>query len=1331
MAQSTESTGNSTAMEKTTLWRRATAYLRLLVYASPSFVDIVLLVVGLVGAIAAGIPFPIMGILFGELVDDLNTASCDAGAVEDGAAYQAAINDKVLIVVYLGIGYFALIYIHTFCWNLSGERLAQRIRELYFKSLLRKDVSFFDKMPAGEAASRITGDIATIQQGTSEKVGIVINSISFFVTAYIVAFIKDAKLGGMLVSLTPAYMIMSLVGGYYTQKYVGVMMERVSGASSIALEALSHTTVVHAFSANARLESKFAKLLGDAKSAGMKKSISVATQSGLLYFIAFSANALAFWQGSIKIADAVASGSVGNSVGTTYTVIFLLVDASLILSQIAPFVQSFDSAAVAFRKLEQDVTLESTIDGTRTDIGITDAKITGDIELKGVSFVYPSRPDTAVLQNISLHCPAGKHTAIVGLSGSGKSTVAGLVSRFYDPTEGAVFLDGQDIKELNVRFLRSNISLVQQDPSLLDRSILENIALGLVNSPAHEHLKSTLLSSKLFQVAEAVRAGQTLAQAAEPHGKEVVEIVELAQNAAVLADANGFITRLRDGFGTPVGSSGSLISGGQKQRISLARALVKDPKILVLDEATASLDSASELRVQKAVEKMATGRTLITIAHRLSTIKSADNIIVMRQGKIVEEGTHLDMLTTEGPYADLVRLQNLNVNSGEETISTRSVISDDTVDDIPEKEAQRSLSKSFEASLDEKTPEDVSESQEAAAPVPEATKSTGAVIAALSSMFRPYLLPLLLACTAAFVVGGTYSASAAIFGNTVGSLSACKTEESIRSAGKFYGLMFFVLAIIEFFANLCSWSAFGWMSEKITFKVRVLSFRALMEQDLQWHESNGRSPTSLLSYITKDGNALSGLTGSVIGTLTSIVVNLVAAIIMTHIIAWKIALVCLAVVPLMLGAGVMRVLTLTRFEERHAAAFGNSLSITVEAVNSIKTVTSLSLEHEILGTYRRSLAGPVKEITVQSAYTNVWLAIAWGMSNFLYALAYWWGSKRIIAGDYSQTQFFIVVLALLVSAQLWGQMFTLIPDVTRAFGALSRILGLLDHGSTKKLSSSVKPLLDDDKPDVESPAEPKESSQLSSNRSGVAVSFKQVRFSYPARADVEVLHGLDIHVKPGQFAALVGPSGAGKSTIISLIERFYAPSSGAVEVDNRDISQSEGVSFRNDISLVPQDSVLFDGTVRFNVALGARPDHNPTDAEIEEACKLANIHETIVGLPEGYNTNCGPNGNQLSGGQKQRLAIARALVRKPKLLLLDESTSALDAESERLLQDGLEKATKDITVIAIAHRLYTIRKADVIFLIEDGKCVEKGTHAELTEKSESYRINALHQVVDS
>jgi len=985
------------------------------------------------------------------------------------------------------------------------------------------------------------------------------------------------------------------------------------------------------------------------------------------------------------------------------------------------------------------MTHESAIDGTTTSgIRLTEAK--GGFEFENVSFFYPSRPEVTVLDGVSISVPPGKHTAIVGLSGSGKSTVAGLATRLYDPTQGRILFDGHDLKELNVRDLRSFLSLVQQEASLLDRSLLENIAHGLINSskPAHAHLKATLLGSDLADLAADVRDGKDLLAAAQARSAELVELATLVREAATLADADQFIMNLQQGYGTLVGAAGRLISGGQKQRVALARALVKDPAVLILDEATAALDSRSEQRIQQAINKIASGRTILTIAHRLSTISKADNIIVMHKGHVVEEGNHANLMAKNGAYAELVRLQTLGPASGKnERASIDTAKESDEGSVVGAADAEKvSLD---DNSADEKAVQpsaSVVETPNLSAEQPDSdtatpTKSLRALVRGYAPALRPHLLVIFVALLGSTVVGGAFSGEAVIFGNTVASLNLCKPPEFIRSKGDFFGLMFFVLAIIEFFANLVSWAGFGWVSERIVYSVRVLSFRSLFEQDLHWHQSEGRTPALLLSYITRDGNALAGLSGSVIGTLFSISVNLVAAIVMTHIIAWRIALVCLSLVPLLLGAGVIQLKILAKFEDKHENAYTKSVDIGTEAITCIKTVASLSLEEETLATYRRSLKGPRKETLLVTVQASLCQAISYFLGNCVNALAYWWGAKQIIAGHYSQTQFLIVVFSLLVSALLWSQMFALAPELSNARAAMARILSLIEIGSDKMQGRIRDPSPDHSEPagekDIESTAESRGAPTSTGGAS--SVQFRDVHFSYPARPDAEILHGLTLDMKPGQFCALVGPSGAGKSTIISLVERLYTPQSGSILIDGVDVTKSRDVAFRDDVALVPQENVLFEGSIAFNVGIGARPGCEASLQEIQEACKLANIHDVIMALPDGYETPCGLNGNQFSGGQKQRLAIARALVRKPKLLILDEPTSALDAESERLLQDGLEKASKGITVIAIAHRLQTIRKADCIFLIEGGVCVDKGRHEELMERSASYRANVMHQTM--
>ena len=909
----------------------------------------------------------------------------------------------------------------------------------------------------------------------------------------------------------------------------------------------------------------------------------------------------------------------------------------------------------------------------------------------------------------------------MGLSGSGKSTVASLISRFYDPESGDVLLDGRNVKDINIKSLRGFISLVQQEPSLLDRSILENIALGLVNSPPHAHLEKTLLSGILAQVAEDVRGGQDLAKVAEKAGPEVVEILQLVKEAADLADVAIFIDRLEFGFATSVGSSGSLVSGGQKQRIALARALVRDPRILILDEATAALDSASEQRIQAAIERASRGRTVISIAHRLSTIRAAAKIIVMKKGDIIEQGTHDQLMDLEGSYADMVRLQSVKTDEGA-TSSRTSLDSRDADSIVNEKLA-----------LSAQEPDAVPANDDKATEAVEHTKGVviaGSIRKTMLPLTRPYLLLVMLAFFAALVVGGQYCGSGLLFGNIMGTMSPCNTPEYVRSRGELLSGMWFMLACIAFLANFTSWASFGLLSERLIYKVRNLSLHTLLQQPLQWHESESRSPTVLLEFITKDGQSLAGFSGSIIGTLFSVIVNFIAAIILSHILAWRIAVVCLVVVPLLLGAGFMQLRAIGKFAAKHAGAFSSSIGVTIEAVSNIKTVHALSIEEEIIQTYRRSLKAPRKEMVKQSFKTNVWLAVANSCGTFIYAFAYWWGTKNIIEGRYTQTEFFVILIAMLVSAQLWGQLFTLAPEISKAKSAMSRICGLIELGKDTPSGGHHNDLSLSEKnqDDVEALAE---SPIPATTQGGAKVVFRDVGFSYPARPGVPVLTSLSLTIQPGQFCALVGPSGAGKSTVLALLERFYSPSSGSISINGLDIARHHGASFRDDIAYVPQENILFQGSIKFNIGLGARPGHTPSDEEIQEACKLANIHDTIIDLPQGYDTECGSKGNQLSGGQRQRLSIARALVRKPKLLLLDESTSALDAESEKALEQGLERAVKGhgVTVIAIAHRLRTIARADVIFLVEAGKVVDQGRHEELVQRSESYRVNALHQML--
>jgi ATP-binding cassette subfamily B (MDR/TAP) protein 1 len=1014
-----------------------------------------------------------------------------------------------------------------------------------------------------------------------------------------------------------------------------------------------------------------------------------------------------------------------------------MITASFILSQVAPFIHIFSAATDASERLMKIIERPSAIDGTSSS-GDRSARFeSDDIEFRDVFFSYPTRPEIPVLQGVNFRIPPNKHTAIVGASGGGKSTIVALLERFYDPTRGGITIGDRDFRDINVQYLRGNIGYVQQEPNLLDRSILENIAHGLVNSAAekHRHLAPALRDNSLPDLVDRVRSGIPESEAvASCDDPRVTEILRLVKAAAETANALFFIEALPQGFATSVGAAGNQLSGGQRQRIALARALVREPRLLLLDEATAALDSTSEQLIQLALKKVAEKMTIVSIAHRLATAKDAHNIVVVQKGLVVEQGTHSELIARDGFYAGMVKLQNF------ETISMSEFATDDSISNfsVEKVEAQLAPFDKQTAMLDEKTAineeirsaEQSNDNNEKS----KSARSRWSTVKHTFQLFRPNLGFIFLGISAAAIVGGSYTGEAVLFGHTVGSLSPCKGAPSIRHSGHLYGLLFFILALIEFTAVVVSGSAFGWAADKILYRVRVLSLRSLLRKSLHWHNSGGRKPGTLVSHITSDAAALSALTGATIGLMFSTAVNLIAGIAISHAIAWKISIVLLATVPVLLSAGVMKLRVQSQFAKRHQKAFAEATSITIEAVDGIRTVAAFSLENEVYQVYSRSLKAPYQATLKAIGWGNMWLAMAFSIGNLVYALAYWWGSRQIASGTYSQTQFFIVLPALLFSAQSCGQMFALAPDISKARVAARNIVDLLtdrsddeesDHRDVGPRPGETGVPHDEKVRDIE--AHPDGRATGSPTRGGIGIEMRGVHFAYASRPDRPVLNGLNLQIPAGQFCALVGPSGSGKSTTFAMLERFYRPSAGSIFIDGVDIVTQAGTSFRDDIALVPQENVLFAGTVAFNIALGARPDHEPTQAEIEEACRLANIHDTIMTLPEGYATVCTQDGKQFSGGQRQRLSIARALVRRPRLLLLDESTSALDVESERRIQDALATVARRTTIVAIAHRLNTIYRADRIFLIEEGRCVEQGTHAELVERSESYRKSVIHQ----
>ncbi|KAI5849348.1 putative Leptomycin B resistance protein pmd1 [Morchella snyderi] len=1243
-------------------------YFTLFRYATTN--DKILIVCACLASIIAGAVMPLMTVVFGELAGVFQKFALGTITPEH---MQSEVNRFTLYFIYMAIGEFVMVYFETVAFIYSGEHMGQKIREHYLAAILRQNVAFFDKLGAGEITTRITADTNLIQEGISEKIGLTLTALATFFTAFIIGFVKSWKLTLILCSTVVAITLIMGGGSTFMVKYNKQSLASYAEGGTVAEEVFSSIRNTTAFSTQEKLAKMYDEHLRVAEKWGTKMKMSLAVMLGFMMCIVYLNYGLAFWQGSRFLV------SGDTNLSAILTVLLAVLIGAFSLGNVAPNIQAFGTAVAAAAKIFSTIDRVSPLNSA-SDEGERLPEVQGTIELRNIKHIYPSRPEVEVIKNMNVVIPAGKVTALVGASGSGKSTIIGLVERFYDPVGGQVLLDGHDISTLNLRWLRENISLVSQEPVLFGTTIYGNVCHGLIGTN-HEN-------------------------ASEEEKRDLVV------KACIMSNADGFIRTLPEGYETNVGERGFLMSGGQKQRIAIARAIVSDPKILLLDEATSALDTRSEGVVQAALDAASKGRTTIVIAHRLSTIKTADNIIVMRNGEIIESGTHDILLERRAAYYSLVEAQRISAANDSAALAVGGSDDEGIDDDEKLKLTLTHASTKGGAPVD---PEDLELGNKLGRTGTAKSKSSVALANRTAEKTPQYSLWTLIKMTAGFnrtekfymgvglffsvIAGGGYPTQAVFFSKSIVALSQPPSNYGqLRKDANFWSLMYLMLALVQLLAYLCQGVAFALCSERLVRRVRDRAFRTILRQEIGYFDREENSTGALTSFLSTETTHLSGISGVTLGTLLIVSTTLIAAIAVSCAVGWKLALVCTATIPILLSCGFLRFWMLLRFQQRSKKAYESSASFACEATAAIRTVASLTREQDVWNIYHAQLKEQAKKSLVSILSSSSLYAASQSLMFLCIALGFWYGGTLIKTHEYDMQKFFLVFAAIIFGAQSAGTIFSFAPDMGKARAAASELKALFDRV-----------------PEIDTWSEEGSSCETMDG----AVEFRDVHFRYPTRPEQPVLRGLNLTVKPGQYIALVGPSGCGKSTTISLIERFYNPLAGGVFVDGREISTLKINDYRKHIALVSQEPTLYQGTIRENILLGGAREEIP-DEEVVTACKAANIYDFIMSLPEGFSTVCGSKGALLSGGQKQRIAIARALIRNPKILLLDEATSALDSESEKVVQAALDAAAKGRTTIAVAHRLSTIQKADIIYVFDAGRIVEAGTHSELLGKKGKY-----------
>jgi ATP-binding cassette, subfamily B, bacterial len=1200
------------------------------------------------------------------------------------------------LLVGLGLVNFWLSYVRRFVGGRYAIDVQHDLRTAIFERIQTLDFARHDELPTGQLVSRASSDLALIQ-ALLAFLPLVTGNVILLAMSLVVMLFLSPLLTVVALATLPALLYVSLKLRKTMFPAQWDTLQRTGEVAGVVDEAVTGVRVVKGFGQEDR---ELAGLTDAAE--GLYKSrvrtvrIQARYSSALQAIPSLAQVGVLLLGGWLAIQGEI---TIGTFLAFSTYLVQLLAPVRMFAGMVAIAQQARAGAERIFEVLDSNPLVTEAPDALplRGADDARNAEVTGEVVLDHVTYGYlRSEP---VLRDFSLRIEPGETVALVGASGSGKSTVSLLLPRFYDVQDGRILIDGTDIRTVTLDSLRNDIGVVFEDAFLFSDTVRANIAYG------------------------------------RPDATD-----DAVERAARVAGAHEFIAALPDGYDTPVGERGLTLSGGQRQRISIARAVLTDPRVLVLDDATSSVDSKTEAQIHATLREIMAGRTTLLIAHRRSTLELADRIVLVEDGQAVASGTHEELLASSAGYRTLLGGPGEDAEGLPVDVDGVLVPAfDGSSLDVDDFSAQLEEADLEPADLDVAHRGAVTESlwqrdeqtvrafsapttspglgQGAAggvlgggvnlAPTPELLAAVAALPPAdddpeidvhaeaeasehfrLRDFVRPYRRPLMIGF--GLIVVDTLL-------TLVGPLLVLKglnqgVAEKDMQVVWIASIVFLAATLLDWLVTWAYTRYTGRTAERLLFALRIRIFSHLQRLALDYYdrEMAGR----IMTRMTTDVDAFSQLLQT--GLITALVnlMTFAGVLVALTVLNW----------PLMLGVSILippLIISTFWFARRSAVAYrvareriSNVNAEFQESISGVRESQAYVREDRNISSFNDTatdyLNARLRTQRLQALYFPFILFLATCGDAIVLGL----GNTLVHNGT--------IEVAMVVTFLLYLDQF---------FAPIQQLSQVLDQwqqavASLAKINELM--LTPVSTPDSAHPVVPAELTG--------AIRFDDVHFSYPG-ASREILHGVDLDIAPGETVALVGETGAGKSTLVKMVARFYDVDAGQVLIDGIPVTELDLRAYRRRLGYVPQEPFLFSGTIRDNIAYG-RPD--ATDAEVEEAARAVGAHDFVAQLTGGYLHSVSERGRSMSAGQRQLICLARALLVDPAILLLDEATANLDLSTEARVQRAMGFVSHGRTTLLIAHRLQTARTADRIVVVDDGQVVEVGSHDDLLARGGFY-----------